>query len=114
MLPVGSTFRGGEDTEPGWEPVESDRVWPGLKLRVAEGEGELSAESSPELESDFRGGIGLGFRPETDPEELELLLVVVVVVVVVAAAVRVRRGETGEPRSSSRKSGLLAAQSASA
>jgi len=42
-------------------------------------------------------------------------VVVVVVVVVVAVAVvlavsppRVRRGETGEPRSSSRKSGLLA------
>lgn len=55
----------------------------------------LEPESSPE--SDL---LGTGFRPpENDPDEPELLLA--------AAGPRVRNGETGEPRSSSRKSGLL-------
>lgn len=111
MLPVGTTFAGGELTEPEpekiswWDPHERERVWPDLEFRAVEG--ELSAESSPEwlfgLESDFLGMFGLGpanVRPETDPDELELLLEVV-------AAGRVRSGETGEPISSSRKSGLL-------
>lgn len=111
MLPVGTTLAGGELTEPEpekirwWDPHERERVWPDLKFRAVEG--ELSAESSPEwlfgLESDFLGMFGLGpakVRPDTDPDELELLLDVV-------AAGLVRSGETGEPISSSRKSGLL-------
>ncbi|KAG6637176.1 hypothetical protein CIPAW_11G161600 [Carya illinoinensis] len=65
----------------------------------------------PELET-FPTGL-YPFRPDTDPEELELLLVVVVVAVsplLEGPECRVRRGETGEPRSSSRKSGLFASQ----
>ena len=80
--------------------------------------GELSTESSPEWlllpESDLLGTRLSPFRPEADPDELELLLVVVVVVVVVVSELvagplvcRVRKGETGEPRSSSLKSGLF-------
>ncbi|KAM1148389.1 hypothetical protein ACFX2B_028799 [Malus domestica] len=46
------------------------------------------------------------FRPETDPGKLELLLVAVAM----SPLWRVRRGETGEPGSSSRKLGLLALQ----
>lgn len=70
----------------------------------------LEPESSPEWllgpESDLLAA-GLGpFRPDTDPDELELLLVAVAS----PPLCRVRRGETGEPRSSSRKSGLLAWQ----
>ena len=84
-----------------------------MKPREAE-VGELSTESSPEWlllpESDLLGTRLSPFRPETDPDELELLLVVVVVVselVVGPLVCRVRRGETGEPRSSSLKSGLF-------
>ena len=77
--------------------------------------GELSTESSPEWlllpESDLLGTRLSPFRPEADPDELELLLVVVVVEVseLVAGPLvcRVRKGETGEPRSSSLKSGLF-------
>lgn len=112
MFPVGTTFAGGELTEPEpekirwWDPHEWERLCPLLELRIVEG--ELSAVSSPEwLLSDFLGIYRLGpadVRPETDPDELELLLVVV------AAGplpIRVRSGDTGEPKSSSRKSGLF-------
>lgn len=62
----------------------------------------LEPESSPEwgAESDLLETGFDPFRPpENDPDEPELL--------VAAAGPRVRNGETGEPRSSSRKSGLL-------
>lgn len=115
MFPVGTTFAVGELTDPEpekirwWEPHDRERVWPALKFRAVDG--ELSTESSPEwlfgLESDFLGMYGLGpaeVRPETDPDELELLLVVVAAC---PLSGRVRSGETGDPISSSRKSGLL-------
>lgn len=124
MFPVGTTFAAGEltdwDPDPDpeleknswWDPHERDRVWPGLKFREAEG--ELSTESSPDgllgLEPDFLGKCELGTpeaRPVNDPDELELLLLVVVMVAATSSPpLRVRSGETGEPRSSSLKSGL--------
>lgn len=116
MLPVGRTFSDGEFTDElppeyisVWDPVEpheSDRAWPGRVLGAPTV--GLVSESSPEwpLEAGFCTA-----RPETEPEELEELLVVVAVVVSEFGAGPlarvVRRGETGEPRSSSRKSGLL-------
>jgi hypothetical protein len=88
------------------------------RLSPAVGLLSLDPESSPEWllgpESGLLASWFWPFRPDTDPDELELLLVVVVVVAVspllVGPACRILRGETGEPRSSSRKSGLLASQ----
>lgn len=85
-------------------PTESGLQGPGLVPRENVGELSTELESSPEWlllppESDFLESVPGQFRPETDPDELELLLVVV-------AGGRVK-GDTGEPRSSSLKSGLL-------
>jgi hypothetical protein len=69
----------------------------------------LEPESSPELllllfgaESDLLETGFDPFRPEKDPEEPELLLT--------DGPPRVLNGETGEPRSSSLKSGLFASK----
>lgn len=116
MFPVGSTFAG--DVGAGEVAEEEEEERSGCEWE----EEEVVAESDlglrllfpldeldwlrTELDLPITGACLI--RPVTDPEELELLLlVVVVVVVVVSPRGWERSGETGEPRSSSRKSGLL-------